>query len=86
MKLAFRVALAHALAGAAARLDGTGLSLRFMQSAVKMAVKSEGGQVLFPVPIDFDWKTMLAHNEKQRQVWLAEVKKHKVDDSKEKSI
>lgn len=67
----------------------TGLMLRYMQSAIRMAAKSESGTTIFPVPIDFDWNGLIQQNKKQRLVWLdavAEGKRIYEAEEKEKSI
>ena len=61
------------------------LMLRYMQCAIKMAVKSESGITVFPVPIDWDWPSLLKHNEKQRLVWLEAVAEgRRMQEAKEK--
>lgn len=72
-ELASAPMLVQAADGLTTTPNSTALMLRYMQCAIRMAVKSESGTTLFPVPIDFDWKNMLQHNRKQRRVWLDAV-------------
>ena len=53
--------------------------LRFCQAAQRMAARSDSGTTIFPVPIPWDWDSLIKQRDQQRDLWRARLAEARFD-------